>query len=109
MSIVPNVAQPNWRDALCRDHDPELFFALDREDDARAVCAECPIRWECLSWALAVNENHGVWGGMSGDQRQNVKFRRHRVKCPHCGGASVDAESRTRTEICRSCGLSWLA
>ncbi len=44
---------------------PELFFetygrALDL---AKELCADCPIRRECLSAALERGEPHGVWGG----------------------------------------------
>lgn len=48
----------------CQRH-PEMFFAespavLDR---ARKLCAQCPVRTECLAGALERGEPHGVWGG----------------------------------------------
>ena len=66
----------------CREADPELFFPPfeveptgqrhAREAAAKAVCAECEVRDECLDWALAVDEPHGVWGGMSESERREL-------------------------------------
>lgn len=36
---------------------------------AKAVCARCPVRPQCLDYALIANEA-GVWGGMSEDERR---------------------------------------
>lgn len=67
----------------CRDRDlvpdADLFFASENENRgeasarinaAKAVCkTACPVRDECLAWALATPERDGVWGGMSGRER----------------------------------------
>ncbi len=52
-------------DLPCWAHDPDLFFAeLPHEVEvAKAVCAGCPLRNECLSGALDRREPYGVWGG----------------------------------------------
>ncbi|HZJ07564.1 MAG TPA: WhiB family transcriptional regulator [Nocardioidaceae bacterium] len=49
----------------CRREDPELFFAETPTDVelAKAMCATCPVRSECLSGALERREPWGVWGG----------------------------------------------
>lgn len=49
----------------CRVNDPELFFAESPEDveNAKALCAGCPVRLACLSGALERREPWGVWGG----------------------------------------------
>ena len=70
-----------WRDrAACRDTNPELFFpigttglAIDQIDAARAVCAQCPVRVECLDFALATNQEAGVWGGTTEDERRKLR------------------------------------
>lgn len=51
--------------AACLDADPDLFFADDPNQiaAAKAYCAECPVRLECLVGALRRAEPHGVWGG----------------------------------------------
>jgi WhiB family redox-sensing transcriptional regulator len=49
----------------CTASDPELFFAESPVDLelAKTICAECPIRKECLEGALDRHEPYGVWGG----------------------------------------------
>ena len=48
----------------CR-RDPDLWFAESPRDleQAKALCADCPIKAECLAGALARGEPWGVWGG----------------------------------------------
>jgi WhiB family transcriptional regulator, redox-sensing transcriptional regulator len=67
----------DWRDhAACRFADPELFFpispsgpSLDQTEQARAICGTCPVRRECLQFALATRQAYGFWGGMSEQDR----------------------------------------
>src|ERR1700734_2556520 len=66
-----------WRSAACREMDPELFFPVGARgpgagetDRAKAVCAACRVRRQCLQYALATHQLHGVWGGTSEDERQ---------------------------------------
>jgi len=49
----------------CRDGDADLWFAEtpDELEQAKALCADCPIRIECLAGALSREEPWGVWGG----------------------------------------------
>jgi WhiB family redox-sensing transcriptional regulator len=70
-------ARRHWRSAAaCRFADPELFFpvsssglALEQEAEAKAICARCQVRPECLAFALRTRQVHGVWGGMSEQER----------------------------------------
>ena len=59
-------------EAACRDMGPAVFF-VERNSDAKAVCAGCPVQAECLAYALTHNERHGVWGGTSERQRQKLR------------------------------------
>ena len=76
----------DWRQrAACRDHDPELFFpigttelALTQVDQAKAVCRRCEVRDDCLASAMHSDQDSGVWGGLSDDERRALK-RRARV------------------------------
>jgi len=78
-------ADYSWRStALCRDTDPELFFpvgttgqALVQIEAAKAVCNQCHARVECLEFALATNQDSGIWGGTSEEERR--KIRRQQV------------------------------
>lgn len=64
----------------CRDADPDLFFAESPTDveRAKALCADCPARLECLSGALERREPWGVWGGEWFDQGVAVGRKRPR-------------------------------
>lgn len=71
-----------WRDfALCAETDPEAFFpekgASTRE--ARQVCRACPVRAECLEYALDHHERFGIWGGLSERERRKLTAARESV------------------------------
>jgi WhiB family redox-sensing transcriptional regulator len=79
----------DWRDrAACRAEDPELFFPMglsnatrhnqQQNDLAKAVCRRCPVASACLAWALESGEGHGVWGGMTADERRELLSTRSR-------------------------------
>ncbi|MER7077499.1 WhiB family transcriptional regulator, redox-sensing transcriptional regulator [Saccharopolyspora kobensis] len=63
----------------CRQ-DPDLWFAENpRElDQAKTLCAECPIRAECLAGALSRAEPWGVWGGEIFERGEVVARKRPR-------------------------------
>ena len=73
----------DWRDqALCRDTDPDLFFpvgttgpALEQIAAAREVCQQCEAQAPCLEFALATNQESGVWGGTSEEERRALRKR----------------------------------
>jgi WhiB family transcriptional regulator, redox-sensing transcriptional regulator len=52
-------------DLACQVNDPDLWFAESPADleRAKALCANCPVRAQCLAGALARHEPWGVWGG----------------------------------------------
>ena len=72
-----------WRDrAACRDMDPDLFFpigttgpALDQIESAKGICRVCPVRELCLEYALATNQEAGIWGGTSEEERRKLRKR----------------------------------
>jgi WhiB family redox-sensing transcriptional regulator len=67
----------DWRVmANCRGMDPELFFPVRGEDTRpiKAICAECIVRTDCLDFALAMGEKHGIWGGKA--ERERVRIRK---------------------------------
>jgi WhiB family transcriptional regulator, redox-sensing transcriptional regulator len=72
-----------WRSrGACRGEDPELFFPIARSltvfvqlASAKAVCGRCPVSWECLRYALATGQQHGVWGGKSEEERKVLRRR----------------------------------
>lgn len=58
--------------------DPQVFFPENSRASeyssprARAVCAACPFRRDCLAYAIA-NDVHGYWGGTSRDERKAIR------------------------------------
>jgi WhiB family redox-sensing transcriptional regulator len=75
----------DWRSAgACLSADPDLFFpiAIGAVEErqvalARRICAVCPVRQECLDFALRSGEAHGIWGGTTPDER--IRARRART------------------------------
>ena len=80
-SIALANADYDWRrDSSCRDTDPELFFpvgttgqALVQIANAKAVCAQCPVSTACLEFALTTNQDSGIWGGTSEEERRKLR------------------------------------
>ena len=72
---------------------------------ARAYCNPCPVRTECLAWAM-LNRCEGYWGGTSTYQRKQAMRVRTRAKCFLCKGESL--VSTGSHELCLACGMSWV-
>lgn len=71
-----------WRErAACLSFPSILFFGVDdnetpverrgREERAKEICASCPVRKECLDYALATKEPYGIWGGLTEVERKS--------------------------------------
>ena len=83
-SLTLGAADYEWRDdAICRYTDPELFFpvgttghALYQIDRAKQVCAECGVAQQCLDFALDTNQDSGIWGGLTEEERRVIRRRR---------------------------------
>ena len=83
--------RPNWswqEDGLCRGQALGLFFGPDferqpqrdlREQKAKAICAECPVKVSCLDYALARPEQYGTWGGLTAAAVAELAGVRHGV------------------------------
>lgn len=92
--------------AACRDADPGLFFAPGEDYTApaataqlvaaRAVCRSCPVHTECLTWAVEVGEDHGLWAGTTPAERRAIR-RARAAGVPH---PEIDAEP-----MCPGCFL----
>lgn len=64
--------------AACRGTSPDLFFPTRGEStaEAKAVCADCHVRTQCLDYALTNCEKFGVWGGLSERERRRIRKQR---------------------------------
>ena len=43
-----------------------------RESTAKRICADCPVRQECLDYAMRVHEPFGIWGGLTEAERRQL-------------------------------------
>lgn len=67
----------HWKSmAACGSADPDLFFPVSASAsnqlqvaEAKAVCARCLVRCECLDFAIRTRQMHGIWGGMTEEER----------------------------------------
>lgn len=74
---VARLVERNWRLlAACRSIDPDLFFPVSSKGksvadaaEAKTVCARCLVQRECLAFALQTRQAHGIWGGLTEDER----------------------------------------
>jgi WhiB family redox-sensing transcriptional regulator len=69
----------------CVTADPRVFFPEDVDgspledgpeaDAARGICARCPLRDQCLEYAVGVGMPAGIWGGLSTRERERIRGR----------------------------------
>ena len=68
------------RGACASTSADELFVQGSAQNRAKAVCAGCPVRTECLADALDSRIEYGVWGGMTERERRALLKRRPNVR-----------------------------
>jgi WhiB family transcriptional regulator, redox-sensing transcriptional regulator len=124
--------EAGWMDrAACRGAPLQVFISTGDDPDepwapstaALGYCLPCPVRGDCLAWALTFGEV-GTWGGTSTHQRRQLRRPRSRLACPACGSRQVvDERGRARAwqgaargqrraaalEVCLACAVSWRA
>ncbi|SDJ95409.1 WhiB family transcriptional regulator, redox-sensing transcriptional regulator [Actinopolyspora mzabensis] len=68
--------------ASCRDEDPELFFPVSevgpgaqQVQQAKKICAQCPVSSECLAYAQRTGLDFGIFGGMTPEERREAGRR----------------------------------
>jgi WhiB family transcriptional regulator, redox-sensing transcriptional regulator len=115
LEVSPGAAGPllsdpaislSWLDhGACIGHDPDMWFSGDGIDAARAkgIClAECPVRFQCLEYAVREDIPGGTWGGLDEAERRPLTEARAR-KCRN-GLHLMDAENTyTAPDGTRSC------
>ncbi len=63
----------DWRSqAICAKTDPDLWFSPGAVEhrEAKRICRDCPVRSQCLSYAIEAPVDHGVWGGLTERERR---------------------------------------
>jgi WhiB family redox-sensing transcriptional regulator len=83
MPRIPFVPKPTpwFDDAACRGVDTDVFFPVSdaHADEAKAICATCPVREQCLEFALETRPAEGVWGGLTPIERHRLIRRRQKA------------------------------
>lgn len=90
LEVTTGGEQDAWRHAAaCKDLDPSVFFpvgvtgpAEQQIATAKQICASCPVRLECLEFAMATKQNFGVWGGYDEEERREMRRRLRRIQPP---------------------------
>lgn len=111
---LPNF--PEWHlRAACFGTEADYFFSPDSsvtdQYEEQAViearyffCDHCPVRNDCLESAL-LNGDVGIWAGMTTYQRNQLRRKRNRAKCPICENRKlINVEDHW---LCLACGVSW--
>ena len=72
----------SWRkEAACLGLPVNLFFPHQKADaefvprEIIRICADCPVREECLDYALRMDQNVGLWAGTTPGQRAVIRQR----------------------------------
>jgi WhiB family redox-sensing transcriptional regulator len=98
---LADTAHETWMtEGACNDEDPDLFFPISASDagvdqigQAKSVCDRCGVESDCLRYALNNRIKHGIWGGLTEQQRQSLIRSRRRRLTP-APGRSANASSR---------------
>jgi hypothetical protein len=111
MSIIDffSSADVTWQNnAPCQGADFDFIPDNETSDGVNAAqqwCRTCPVRTQCLAWAM-LHRAEGYWGGTTTYQRDQLRRVRTRAKCPLCLATQlVYADPH---ELCLACGVSWV-
>mgnify|MGYP006268790457 CR=1 FL=1 len=117
-------AKPSNRDKV------ELFFSTKPEEiiEAKHMCFTCPVRRDCVKWALENSQIWGIWGGKDEQEirrtlsvnADGAEIRRDRYpQCLYCGARTSRLESiiaenpdggrwaTVRLVHCLNCDFTW--
>jgi WhiB family redox-sensing transcriptional regulator len=87
-NLLPWEPPGAWAEsAACAQVDPDLWFPdqgqRSQHREAKAICAACPVRAECLAYAVGRGEVHGIWGGLDYTERRQWQ-RQYGVPAAAC-------------------------
>ena len=101
---------PTWRDdAACLGADPDLFFPPPGPygaEEAKAICQGCPVRAECLDYAVTTAQKYGIWGGTNEQERRQIRKQRGLIVRPEpaCGTIAGYRRHQNRNQpTCTEC------
>lgn len=95
-----------WQnDATCSQTDPEAFFPEKGGStrEAKRICRDCcPVRADCLQFAIDNDERFGIWGGFSERERRKIT-RGHASHIVGLADADHDVIAAVSTNRCAFC------
>jgi WhiB family redox-sensing transcriptional regulator len=65
----------DWRRlAACRNVETDVFFPSSDlfSNRAKLICSTCPVRHQCLAWAISTDQRDGIWGGKTAKERKRI-------------------------------------
>lgn len=64
----------NFNDIACKDVDTNLFFSelKSKIEKAKTICNSCPVKSECLEFALNDSIEFGIFGGATPQERKQL-------------------------------------
>jgi WhiB family redox-sensing transcriptional regulator len=90
--------------AACRKVDTGIFFPRGTpnfvqvaNELAKAVCATCPVRSQCLSFALSTDQEYGVWGGYDEKERHVLIHSGERLSRSELAAIRLRSQPPSRT------------
>jgi WhiB family redox-sensing transcriptional regulator len=93
---MADITLGDWRAAgACVTAEPDLFFPIStyaagvrQAQRALRVCANCPVRRQCLEFAMRTGEKEGIWGGTTPEERVRLRRRAAVPRRPASGAAA---------------------
>lgn len=64
--------RPNTLSEITRDNDNFFLGRGGKATKARELCETCPVKRNCLAFALYYGEEEGIWGGLTPDERRDM-------------------------------------
>lgn len=91
----------NWRaESACLNTDPDVFFPVavgtaagKLVTRALRICDGCPVKQQCLDYAMRSGEKDGIWGGTTPEERIRVLRARHRRPARRTWGAPPEVRA----------------
>ena len=62
--------------AACLNFELDIWYDRTKYGDAKSICNRCPVRTQCLNFAIENREAHGIWGGKSPWERRRIAAAR---------------------------------
>lgn len=101
---------PNWRDdAACQSLDGENFYPISDTlaEPAKKVCwSRCPVRQDCLTYALEAGERFGVWGGLTEKERRALVRQQNSYQRRKADVARMVTDGLDAQQIAHRLGLT---